>query len=55
MPDAMNDAQVASGEQAASLQAAGSARKRSYDRAYNKMRPVKLTRQVNEWAAQEGK
>lgn len=46
MPDAMNDAQVASGEQAASLQAAGSARKRSYDRAYNKMRPVKLTRQV---------
>jgi ribonuclease PH len=42
----MNDAQVASGEQAASLQAAGSARKRSYDRAYNKMRPVKLTRQV---------
>lgn len=46
MPDAMNDAQVASGEQAASLQTAGSARKRSYDRAYNKMRPVKLTRQV---------
>ncbi len=46
MPEAMNDAQVASGEQAASLQAAGSARKRSYDRAYNKMRPVKLTRQV---------
>ena len=46
MPDAMNDAQVASGEQAASLQAAGSARKRSYGRAYSKLRPVKLTRQV---------
>lgn len=46
MPEAMNDARVAGGEQAASLQAAGTARKRSYDRAYNKMRPVKLTRQV---------